>query len=59
MAQALATVDDERSRSSTANTHISEGGAGMVFVLRCHELEEGKGMLHYLSREYVSLTTAR
>ena len=58
MAQAPATVDDERSRSSTANTHISEGGAGMVFVLRCHELEEGKGMLHYLSGEFISLTTA-
>lgn len=30
----------------------------MVFVLRCHELEEGKGMLHYLSGEFISLTTA-
>ena len=30
----------------------------MVFVLRCHELEKGKGILHYLSGKFVSLTTA-
>lgn len=44
MAYQAAAVDDEGSRSTGANSPVTQGRARLVPVLRRHKLEAGKGM---------------
>lgn len=43
MAYQAAAVDDEGPRSTGSDSPVAEGRARVVFVLRCHQLEAGKG----------------